>query len=124
MKINIGILGVLIAVIGFSIYYPYAYTHYDSLLKSFDSSFNPIFGYLNSIALMLGFSFLSAMLYLKTNTGKEKNVYGFNSVLWLAISLSYFFKDVFQLITTKVFIISIFVLCLVIGLIAYFFKHR
>lgn len=124
MKLNIGILGVLIAFIGFSIYYPYAYNHYDSLAKSYNVSYNPMFGYLNSIVLMLGFSFLSAMLYFKTVSGKEKNVYGFNSVLWVSISLAYLFKDVLHLIPTKLFIISIFCLCLLIGLVVYFCKRN
>jgi hypothetical protein len=116
MKINFGILGVLIAFIGFSIYYPYAYFNYPNISIEI--------GALNYIPLMLSLSFLSVMLYLKTETGKEKNVYGFNSVLWFSISLAYLFKDVLHLIETKLFIISILGLCLLIGLLLHLFKRH
>lgn len=113
---RIGFIGIIIGFVGFTTYYCYAYFNYPNI---------PIeIGALNYIPLMLSLSFLSVMLYLKTESGKEKTVYGFNAVLWFSISLSYLFKDVLHLITSKLFIISVFSICLLIGLILYCFKRH
>lgn len=118
-----GILGVLISIIGFSIYYSYAYFHYDSITKTFDAEFKPVVGTLNYITLMLGMSLILLHNTINSITKARFLIYGSGSVLWAAIAISYIFKDVFHLIDTKLFIISTAILCTVFGLILYAYRY-
>lgn len=113
---KIGLIGIIIGFVGFTTYYCYAYFNYPNIPAEV--------GALNYLPLMFSLSFLSVMLYLKMDSGTEKSVYGFNAVLWMSISLSYLFKDVLHVITSKLFIILVFSLCLLIGLLVYCFKRH
>lgn len=119
-----GILGVAITVIGFSIYYPYAYCHYIEVTKSFDLSFKPIYGTLNYIPLMFGMSLFLIQLMKDSVSHAKFIVYGSGAVLWASIAISYVFKDVLHLISTKIFIISIAILCTISGLALYAYRSR
>jgi len=115
MKVKIGILGVLIAVIGFSIYYPYAYFNYPNIPKDI--------GALNYVPIMISLSLLSLQLYLGSKESIKK-LYGFNSVFWGGVGLAYLFRDVLHLIPSKLFIIVILGLWLVFGLVLYFTRSK
>lgn len=123
MKKHIGIIGIVIAIIGFSIYYPYAYSLYDSDLKQFIKPLNNSIAALNYVPLMLSLAFLSLELYF-SSTGNKKKLFGFNTVFWGGVGIAYLFRDVLHIIPSKLFIIIIAGLWLVFGLVLYFIRSK
>ena len=109
-----GIIGVVLSVVGFSIYYYYALFHYPN--------FSDEIAALSYIPIMVGLSLCLLQLTINSETIAKFIVYGSGAVLWSSIALSYIFKDIFHMISTKLFIISTAILCTIFGLILYAYR--
>lgn len=110
-----GVLGVVLSVIGFSIYYYYAYYHYPNFSNEIAA--------LSYIPIMLGLSLCLLQLTINSESIVKFSIYGSASVLWSAVSVAYIFKDIFHMIDTKLFIISTAILCTIFGLILTAYRY-
>lgn len=114
-----GIMGVLISVVGFTTYYIYAYFHYNPLANP---PLNQLIGTLNYIPLMLGLSLMLIQLTINSTSNAKYLIYGIGAVIWSAVAVTYFFKDVVHLIESKAIILPFLLLCIIFGLVLYAYK--
>lgn len=112
---KIGFIGIVIGFVGFTTYYCYAYFNYQNIPKEI--------GALNYVPIMLSLSLLSLEIYF-TSTENKKKLFGFNSMFWGGVGIAYLFRDVLHIIPSKLFIIIIFGLWLIFGLVLYSLRRK